>query len=200
MVTDYDPITDDFLHLEHEQGDDEHENQPESFLVPPDANGSGSGGNGNGNSPTSPRKSYAKNEKKFSHKMRPKSAPKHRRRHPSPGEGYSNEEYYEESEEDLRVPLDDDEGSSACVSDQDYHQPPAKSADKISSSPKERSPKFDDSPRQPSPPKTKQISPQPTSVSVSPAGNGKPEMAHTPSSQKPSPVPMPSVEQAEKVN
>ena len=85
MVTDYDPITDDFLHEQHDVDDPK---EIESFLVPPDANGSG-------NSPSSPRKSYAKNEKKFSHKMRPKSAPKHRRRHPSPGEGYSNEEYYE---------------------------------------------------------------------------------------------------------
>ena len=94
-ASDYDPITDDFLHHSPAAG------TQESLLAPPDA---------------SPRKSYAKNEKKHHHKMRPKSAPKHRRPSPVTLDYPSNEEYF--SEEELRLPVDDDEGSSA-ISDQD---------------------------------------------------------------------------------
>ena len=95
-MAEYDPITDDFLHRHPAT-------TQESLLVPtPDA---------------SPRKSYAKNEKKHHHKMRPKSAPKHRRPSPVTLDYPSNEEYF--SEEELRLPVDDDEGSSA-ISDQDF--------------------------------------------------------------------------------
>ena len=98
MVTDYDPITDDFLlhHIHHPEGS----LTTESFLIPP-IDGTGKG------------KGHDNNKK---HSIRPKSAPKHRRHSPSALEYPSNEEF---SEEELRLPGDDDEGSSA-VSDQDF--------------------------------------------------------------------------------
>ena len=96
-MADYDPITDDFMHPSATQ---------ESLLVPPDQQ---------------TRKSYAKSEKK--HKMRPKSAPKHRVSHATSASKFeypSNEDEGVEdfSEEELRLP--DDDGSSA-VSDQEYN-------------------------------------------------------------------------------
>ena len=196
MVTDYDPITDDFdlhEHIDHPEQDleDDPNADLESFLVPPIDGAT----TGNGNSRSgSPRKSYAKAEKKHHHKMRPKSAPKHRQpRHPSPGEGYSNEEYYEESEEDLRVPIDDDEGSSACISDQDYHQPPPKSSDKIPS-PKGSS-------AGPSPDQRGESQHSPKAKSVTPSSPGGPGVNGTGPSptSKPQAV-SPSDEQVEKVN
>ena len=96
-MADYDPITDDFLHPSATQ---------ESLLVPPDQ---------------SPRKSYAKSEKK--HKTRPKSAPKHRSSQQHAKFDYpSNEDEGVEdfSEEELRLPDDD---ASSAVSDQEYHPP-----------------------------------------------------------------------------
>ena len=96
-MADYDPITDDFMHPSAAT--------QESLLVPPDQQ---------------TRKSYAKSEKK--HKMRPKSAPKHRVSPSASKFDYpSNEDEGVEdfSEEELRLP--DDDGSSA-VSDQEYHQ------------------------------------------------------------------------------
>ena len=102
-VADYDPITDDFLHPSATQ---------ESLLVPPDQ---------------SPRKSYAKSEKK--HKTRPKSAPKHRSTQQHAKFDYpSNEDEGVEdfSEEELRLPDDD---ASSAVSDQEYQHPNKKSAD-----------------------------------------------------------------------
>ena len=97
-MADYDPITDDFMHPSAAT--------QESLLVPPDQQ---------------TRKSYAKSEKK--HKMRPKSAPKHRVSHATSASKFdypSNEDEGVEdfSEEELRLP--DDDGSSA-VSDQEYN-------------------------------------------------------------------------------
>lgn len=186
MVTDYDPINDEFTQSPIPNADQEYS------LAPIDAAAAGSG---------SPRKSYAKAEKKPS-RHRPKSAPKHRHRHPSPGPGYSNEEYYEESEEDLRVPIDDDEGSSACISDQDYHQPPPKSSDLKSPGPVSKAAELPD--QNQNSPKTKQASP------TSPAGGAAVSIANgaspgpSPSKQPlKSPNPQqasPSAEKAEKVN
>ena len=187
MVTDYDPINDEFTQSPIPNADQEYS------LAPIDAAAAGSG---------SPRKSYAKAEKKPS-RHRPKSAPKHRHRHPSPGPGYSNEEYYEESEEDLRVPIDDDEGSSACISDQDYHQPPPKSSDLKSPGPVSKAAELPD--QNQNSPKTKQVSP------TSPAGGAAVSIANGASpGPSPSKQPLkstskpqqasPSAEKAEKVN
>jgi hypothetical protein len=80
----------------------------ESLLVPSDVTNNASTSRGGSAS------SGSRNEK---HKMRPKSAPKHRR--PSPvvlDYPASNEEF---SEEELRLPADDEEGLSSAISDQD---------------------------------------------------------------------------------
>ena len=103
-MADYDPITDDFMHPSAAT--------QESLLVPPDQQ---------------TRKSYAKSEKK--HKMRPKSAPKHRVSPSASKFDYpSNEDEGVEdfSEEELRLPDDD---ASSAVSDQEYQQPNKNSAE-----------------------------------------------------------------------
>lgn len=113
VVTDYDPITDDFLVHHHVVVTTQ-----ESLLVPPDAKKNQTK-DGNGNS-----------------KVRPKSAPKHRRASPAVLDYPSNEDF---SEEEIRLPVDDDEGNSSAVSDQD-HKPshpesptkkPANGAEKV---------------------------------------------------------------------
>ena len=98
----YDPISNDFLHPRQTC-------TTQVSLVPPDSVPKRS---------QSPRKKV--NSEKV-HKTRPKSAPKHRQRSTRGIPLDSNEEEgcEEFSEEELRLPVDDDEGSSA-ISDQDY--------------------------------------------------------------------------------
>lgn len=92
MEADYDPITDDFLVVHHTE---------ENLLVPPEATSGGTGGSGG----------------KKHGKVRPKSAPKHRRPSPVNVADYpSNEEF---SEEELRLAVDDDDSP---VSDQELEQ------------------------------------------------------------------------------